>query len=909
MKTTDSYSKREKADAIACIDDVSKGVITGWAYHKKKKDTPLEIAVVVKGKRIAEGSANKYRKDLEEAGIGKGNHAFSIALNPINESINEEDIELYDLKTKALIPLLDTSIKKLAFVRHTVVKEVLTVKNHLVEFSFRFFLPPKDDRELSFYVEDELVWSAPFSGQQQLKGSFLLPTKFMDGNIHLLKAVLHGHLVGVEAFIAPFHFTPAEYLKKDEFTPLFGSLTGQAKYRYESLIENLNRIDFGNKKEVAQLSNAHEKLVLGFEKNKDFSPLVFPKVKKPKVSIIIPVYNKFNITYHCLCSLLLAPNNTTYEVIIADDCSTDETKEIESIVSNIKVVKNKENLRFLKSCNQASKVAEGEFLVFLNNDTEVTKYWLDELIQVFEENQDAGLVGSKLLNADGTLQEAGGVIWKTGVPWNVGYGQNPFQPTFNYLREADYVSGASMMIRKELWETLGKFSLEYAPAYFEDTDLAFKVKNHGKKVYYTPFSQVFHFEGMSNGKDINTGIKKYQKVNQKTFKKKWAKLFKTNGEEGKDLHIEIDRGREKRVLVIDYQTPQLHNDAGSYAAIQEIKLLLGLGFKVTFVPENLAYFSKFTHYLQRMGVEVIHAPFAYSVNEVIESRGKEFDAFYITRYNVAQNYIDTIRTHSTGKIIFNNADLHFLRELRSALKQGVDLKSPIQTRDEELDVMRKVDVILSYNEVEHAVILSHNLKEDNIFLCPWVVDQKPTPNPFSKRKNIAFLGNFHHPPNLEALEFLANEVMPRLAVEQPDIQLEVYGSNTNEKVEAFETENIKIKGFAPSLHELFNSTRVFIAPLQSGAGIKGKVLEAMAHGVPTILTPIAAEGTKLSNKISTLVAKTPEEWISSIGKLYYDDDLWQKIRENAMIIAEEEFSYEKGLEKMKEAFESVDIFV
>src|SRR5690606_21491421 len=119
----------------------------------------------------------------------------------------------------------------------------------------------------------------------------------------------------------------------------------------------------------------------------------------------------------------------------------------------------------------------------------------------------------------------------------------------------------------------------------------------------------------------------------------------------------------------------------------------------------------------------------------------------------------------------------------------------------------------------------------------------------------------------------------------------------NKKVETLKNENIEIVGFADSLFEMFNNAKVFVAPLLSGAGIKGKVLEAMAHGVPTIISPVAAEGTKLSNKISTLIAKTPDEWVNQINLLYHDEKLWEKIRQNANTVAEEEFSFEKGLEK------------
>lgn len=900
----------ETKKLIGNIDKIVDGIIFGWVYDKDNIKKRVHVQAIVNSELIGEGTAENYRSDLQQAKVGDGHHAFTIKIIKNINADKNSNLELFDAESKTKIQLLKNSIQKFEFSTNIITKENLSIENHVVRYSFRYKAAPKTAENISFFIDKILVFKASnASKSEEIKGEFLVAKKYLDGNLHILTAKISTQTIAKEAFISQFHFTPWEHLKADESTQQFASLTPLAKFRYESLVGHLNLIDLSQKNTIQQLSLVHEKLVEGFEKNRKFPTIEFPKVTNPKISIIIPAHNQISITYHCLCSLLLAPNKTSFEVILVDDASTDQTTEIESFVKNISVVRNKENLLFLKSCNHASTFAKGEFLVFLNNDTEVTKFWLDELMYVFENHPDAGLVGSKLLNANGSLQEAGGVIWKTGTPWNVGYGQNAYAPEFNFLREADYVSGASMAISKSLWEEVGKFSLEFAPAYYEDTDLAFKVRAADKKVYYTPFSQVIHFEGMSNGKDVTKGIKKYQKVNEKTFKKKWAKDFKSHGEEGVDLLSEINRAKDKSILIIDYQTPQLNNDAGSYAAIQEIKILNSLGFKVTFIPENLAFFAKHTHYLQRLGVEVIHAPFAYSVNEVIQIRGKQYDAVYITRYNVAANYIDKIRANSSAKIIFNNADLHFLRELRSALRKGEDLTKSIKTRDAELEVMRKVDVILSYNEVEHAVILSHNLKDDNIFLCPWVVEKKPGNKSFSEKQDLVFLGNFNHPPNFEGVEFMAKEVMPKLALKDPSIKLKIFGSNINDDVEALASDNVEVIGFAEDLDEMFNDTRIFVAPLLSGAGIKGKVLEAMAHCVPTIMTPVAAEGTKLTNKISTLIAKNADEWVEQILSMYNDEKLWKKLKENACTIVDEEFSFEKGQEKFKEAFESVDIFV
>ena len=743
-----------------------------------------------------------------------------------------------------------------------------------------------------------------------------LPMDIFDGNVHLIS-------VGVNDF--PFRLwrdtrkldviqTPWEYLKGSYKEPGFTGLSSASQHRYESLRHQLEAIANGETEQtIKDVQKAHDLVVQGWHGRKKFPKLCLPKFENPEVSIIIPAYNKLELTYHSIASIILSYNKTSYEVIVADDCSTDDTQRLEEIVENVRVVHNEENLLFLRSCNNAAQYAKGDYLIFLNNDTEVTSFWIDELVAPYQSNnvvrKKVGLTGSKLLNLDGSLQEAGGIIWGSGQPWNVGNGSNPIAPEFNYVREADYLSGAALCLPTEVWLEVEGFSEELAPAYYEDTDIAFKVRDAGYQTLYTPHSQVVHFEGQSNGRDLTKGIKRYQVVNEGKFRAKWFNAYKGNGQEGVDLHLQKDRNIDHRVLVIDYATPDADADAGSYAAVQEMKLLQSLGFKVTFVPENMAHFGKLSHKLQKMGIEVLYAPFYTSVFDVIEKRISEFDTVYITRYSVAEKYIDDIRARSQAKIVFNNADLHFLRELRASLTEEYkDLDSVLKTREDELAVMNKVDAILSYNETEHAVIMSHLLKGGNIFKCPWVLDEKAAGKPFAEREGIAFLGGFRHHPNVEAVKFFAKEVMPKLVEAMPDITFYIYGSHPSEEVEALESENIVVKGFVENLDDVFHNHRLIVAPLLSGAGIKGKVLEAMAYGTPQVLTDVAAEATGLSHKISALMAKTPDEWVDCIKAGYEDEQLWSRLSENSMTLAKEQFSFVKGQERFREMFKAVGVY-
>ena len=171
---------------------------------------------------------------------------------------------------------------------------------------------------------------------------------------------------------------------------------------------------------------------------------------KPSVSIIIPVFNNWRFTYKCLRSVVKHTQGS-YEIIVVDNNSTDVTPQLLSDTQGIQVITNTSNEVFVNACNQAARQAKGDYLLLLNNDTEVTPDWLDAMLAPFSD-ADTGIVGAKLLYPDGSLQEAGGIIWRDGTGCNYGHGDNPNLPQYSYRRVVDYCSGACLMIPRNLWE-------------------------------------------------------------------------------------------------------------------------------------------------------------------------------------------------------------------------------------------------------------------------------------------------------------------------------------------------------------------------------------------------------------------------------------------------------------------------
>lgn len=890
----------------ACIN----GVLTGWLHDPVNTDNRLDVIVFERNKVVGEGTANIYRGDLKANGIGDGNYGFEVVLDRDLYDGRKHQLTLRDkhyqmsLNYDALVER-EQSSSSITEIDAGVVSGEITLASYTQRESVEFeLLIDGQPVNAGCFTQDLLEPTALVS--------IVVPEAYYDDNYHLFCLRPKHYSCRVEEFTARLSgiTTAWEHLSRSINTDRLSALSSISGHRYKALQEQMRVLAKSNvsPEVISNLITAHDVVVEGYEHRTAFPRLSLPTSATPVISIVIPVHNLFEVTYHCLASLILAGGDIPFEVIIVDDLSSDLTTEICSYVDNIRVVRNEKNLRFLLSATAGADAARGDYILFLNNDTEVTTGWLEELLAVFKNFHNVGLAGSKLIYPDGRLQEAGGIIWGSGKAWNVGHAQNASHPQYNYVRQVDYVSGAAMMIKTELWNSIGGFSKELIPAYYEDADLAFKVREAGYKTYYCPASTVVHYEGMSNGRELTSGVKQFQNINAPKFRKKWRHAYRHNGQEGVSLVTQKDRDIDFRVLLVDHSTPRPDMDAGSYAVCQEIKLMQEMGCKITFAPSNMAHMGKYTRALQNRGVECIHTPFYRSVGDLLKDRGKEFDLIYIIRYDVAEAILPSVKEFSSAKVVLNNCDLHFLRELRAELNAGnKKLDGPKKTRKRELKTMRSVDAVFSYSELEHSVIASHNLNTENIFKCPWVLYPKRSQTPFEGRHGIAFLGGFRHLPNIESVKYFCKNVMPLVNATHPDLKFHIYGSAVTDEIEQLASDTVVVEGFVENLETVFDQCRVFVAPLLSGAGIKGKVLESIAHGVPSVLSPIAAESTGLCHGTNTLIANSDEEWAEHVINLYNDQTLWEQLSESSQDLLVNEYSFASGIHRMTSLFEYLEL--
>ena len=631
---------------------------------------------------------------------------------------------------------------------------------------------------------------------------------------------------------------------------------------------------------------------------------------KPVVSVIIPIYGKSEYTLQCIASIALNPPQVAYEVIVVDDCSPDNSVEILKNIGGIRLLVNSENQGFIRSCNVGAQSAAGQFLCFLNNDTEVTRGWLDELFKTFSEFPGTGLSGSKLIYPDGTLQEAGGIIWQDGTGCNFGRNNDQWRPAYNYAREVDYCSGASIMVPRKLFEELGGFDEHYLPAYCEDSDLALKIRKSGYRVIYQPLSVVIHYEGVTSGTDTTQGTKAYQVENSRKLFERWNKHLQVHQSPGMDIDNAKDRMAKHRVLILDHCTPTPDQDAGSVTVYNLMLLLREMNFQVTFIPEsNFLYVPGYTSALQGAGIEVLYAPYCTSVSKHLKVAGNRYDLVFMFRPTVVERHIKSVRKYCVrAKVLFHTVDLHFLRMSREAelLDSPVKKKTAAEMKQRELAAIRAVDssIVHSTTELE---LLRLELPLERIHVFPLIIDIQGTEKGFNDRRDLIFLGGYKHTPNVDAVKYFVNDVMPFIRQRLPGVCFYAVGSHPPAEIFALQAEDVIVTGFVEDLHPLLDEMRISIAPLRYGAGIKGKIGTAMAAGLPVIATSLAAEGMSLSAGQNILVADGAEAFAGAVVQLYGDENLWGKLSRNGLVFAEKVWGAESAWDTLNRILLDLEI--
>lgn len=642
----------------------------------------------------------------------------------------------------------------------------------------------------------------------------------------------------------------------------------------------------------------------------------FPAVANPTVSIILILYNRAELTFSCLNSIL---HNSfkSLEVVIVDNYSSDRTRELLTKITGAKIILNPENHHFLLAGNQASQVATGKYLLFLNNDAQILGDSINAAVTTIESAADIGAVGGKIILPDGTLQEAGSIIWRDGSCLGYGRGEDPDKAEYMFRKPVDYCSGAFLLTSRELFAELGGFDEAYRPAYYEETDYCVRLQKSGRKVIYDPNVVVLHYEFASS--NSNEQAIALQQRNQQIFREKHRDWLLS--QYAPDLkHIFLARlssqDRRQRILLIDDRIPHPYLGSGYTRSHGILNRMVELGYFVTFYPSDLSYSESWLEVYRDIHPEVEIAS-GYGLDGLegfLRSRSNYYHILFVSRpHNLNHlNYLLSQENLIPGATIIYDAEaLYCLRDFAYQQLKGISVTPEQQQQAiaSELKLAEKSDLIISVSEPEKQRFIDCGYQQVEVLghsLTP-----SPTANSFESRHHILFVGSVYElqSPNADSILWLSQEIFP-LIQEQlgTEVKLIIAGTNTvselQRQIAALNNLAIAMLGRVDDLSALYEQSRLFVAPTRYAAGIPHKVHEAAARGLPVVTTPLIASQLKWENETDLLTANNAAQFAHQCARLYRDAELWQRLRENGLKQIERQCSPDEFTHKLKRILET-----
>lgn len=603
-----------------------------------------------------------------------------------------------------------------------------------------------------------------------------------------------------------------------------------------------------------------------------------PMAREPSVSIVIVAWREARYLLQCLQSVKDHVRDVAYEVIVVlNEPSPGLAARMDREVSGVTVMTYRTNLGFGGGVNAAAGVARGERIVLLNDDSMVEPGWLESLGDCLERHPRAAMVGSTYLHTDGSLQEAGSVVWSDGT--TSAFGDYDGGADWCFEKRVDYCSGGSLLIRKDVWDDLGGFDDRYYPAYFEDIDLALRAGAAGWEVWYQPLSRLRHVRSGSSGR-LHRFL--YER-SQGAFLERWSGRLATHEERGEfEQAAWRAMGYPLRVLILDDHLPDPAIGAG-YGRMRDTMetLVADPGIHVAAYPTVSERMDP--NLLRRIGVRVVS-----DLEEHLDTPGVDYEAVIVSRPNNFSGYRDLIRARlPAAAVIYDAEALFHLRQERQLAFVADDAgradlaAAAAASRRLESSIFAAADLVVCISEEEAAVARTMAPTPVRV-VAPWLRLPTPTSAPYPARRDVGLVAGWGAgpgSPNAEGLRWFAREVLPRVRAAIPGCRLRVTGANPPDDVNWLQGRSVDFIGHVEDLRAFYESVRVAISPTRFGAGVKLKTVEAAQYGVPMVATVEAARGLDPALGAAIWTTDDPVEFADAVIDLYRDPDTWQARRD------------------------------
>jgi GT2 family glycosyltransferase len=624
--------------------------------------------------------------------------------------------------------------------------------------------------------------------------------------------------------------------------------------------------------------------------------LSIPSSEAPEVSVLLVAFNRAELTFECLQSLC-AHGPRSFELVIVDNASTDRTSALLERVRGATILRNQTNTHFLAGANQAAHHARGRYLLFLNNDVRLLPSSVDSALRTLRASSSIGAVGGRLVLLDGTLQEAGSIVWNDGSCLGYGRGDHPADPAYMFTRDVDFCSGAFFLTPRHQFEALGGFDPDFSPAYGEEADYCLRLWERGFRVVYDPDAVALHYE-FASSTDAEEPLR-LQGRNRETLRRKHAAALRSHlpPAASRALQARRHQDRGRRVLFVDDRVPRATFGSGSPRTREMVSSLLQLGYLVTFYPltEPFDTWRRVRDALPRE-VEVMMGYGAARFAEFLAERRGYYDVLLVSRPHNMSFIAELTNAHPEHlaglEVLYDAEAIYSLREVAGGRLRGEPIPGHRAEAllAEELDIARAAHRVIAVSEGEAREFRSRGLSQ--VHVLGHALTPRPTPRAFGDRGGFLFVGSVHEDksPNADSLRWFIREVWPLIEGRIGRAAFDVVGENHAHEIRGLAAAGVTMVGPLEDLIQAYDGHRVFVAPTRFAAGIPLKVQEAAAHGIPVVATPLLAHQLGWRDGVELLAAESAGAFAEACVRLYHDAGLWSTLRENALARLERDCS-------------------